>query len=85
MLEHRSRLLRLFRGHADHFMRDCSGEYDHHIRRTDLILEVGGKLGENLAFTSVFSADFFVTAVHTVMTADNDDAHLFISLMLTYS
>lgn len=48
MLEHRSRLLRLFRGHADHFMRDRSGEYDHHIRRTDLILEVGGKLVKTL-------------------------------------
>ena len=75
MLEHRSRLLRLFRGHADHFMRDRSGEYDHHIRRTDLILEVGGKLGENLAFTSVFFAYLFILTVHSVVTADNNNAH----------
>ena len=61
-------------------MRDPSRENHDNIGRPDLIFEVCRTLGEHLAFIPELFTDFFVTAVHSVVTADDYNAHNISSL-----
>ena len=65
-----SRPFGLLRGNGQHFMGDGFGEDNNHLRRAYLILEVGGALGEDLAFAAMGFAYLLIVAVHTVVTAD---------------
>jgi hypothetical protein len=58
-----------------HFVRNRSRKYDKHIGTADLVFKICRALGKNLAFTSVFFAYLFILTVHSVVTADNNNAH----------
>ena len=75
MLYVRARLLRLKSGGVEHFMCNRAGKNDNHIRRAYLIFEIRRALRKHLAFTAEAFADFLITAVHPVVTADNYNTH----------
>ena len=57
---------------------------DAEVRETQLVLEISWTLGEDLTLTAMTFADFFVSAVHSVMTAHNYDAHFLSSTGIVF-
>ena len=60
----------------------CVCKNDDHFRRADPVLEIGGTLCKDLAFTAVFFADLLILAVHAIMTADDDNTQ-FVPLLFS--
>lgn len=67
-------------GEAHHFMRDGIGEEDKDIGRTDRTESVHG-LWVNLGFTVILTAEVFIMADHTFISANDHYAHLVLVLL----
>ena len=70
---------RLVQSILHHFVRDGMREQNHQIRRSDAILHAALELAEHLCLTPVFSADLFISALHTFIAAYNYNAHMHLS------
>ena len=65
----------LIQSTADHFVGNCIGEQNSQIRSSDLFVQAGTHLGEYLCFTVIVFTYFFILTDHTVMSADDNNAH----------
>lgn len=75
----------LFSCTPQHLVRNRAGKYHNHLRIADLVLEIRGALCKHLAFATVFFAYLFISALHTIMTANNHNIHIvFAPLRRTY-
>ena len=74
--------LGLLYGTDDHLVRDGPGEYDHQVRRPNLLLHGPVFLCKDLGAESVAFADILVAADHTFVAADDDCAHNNLSFLV---
>lgn len=72
--------LHLAEGEAHHFMRDGIGKEDEDIGRADRT-ESPHSLRIDFCFTVILTAEVFIMADHTFISADDHYAHLFLFLL----
>ena len=77
MLNHCPCFPSLFRRHADHFMGHCFGKHNYDIGLSYLTFKICRTLGKNFALTSMPFANFFITAMHPIMSAYDNHTHEF--------
>ena len=73
--DHLSGLPNLVQGAAHHFVGYGVGEKDKQIRAADLLVQIGAHLSEYLCLAVIIFTDFFILAYHSVMAADDNNAH----------
>ena len=66
----------LVHGAVEHFVGHGAGKEDQQIGRTDFVSQSAAHFCENLGTAAVFFAEVFVLALHTLISADDDNAHL---------
>lgn len=73
--DHLSGLPNLVQGATHHFVGYGVGEKDKQIRAADLLVQIGAHLSEYLCLAVIIFTDFFILAYHSVMAADDNNAH----------
>ena len=74
-LDDRVAALQLPQGALDHFVRHGAGEENGQIRVAQLVFQAAHRLDENLGPTAVGLTQIHIAALHTLVAAQNDNAH----------
>ena len=70
--------LDLAEGSAQHFVRHGAGKENHQIGISQLVFQNADRLCKDLGLAAVFPADILIPALHTFVSAKNDNAQCFL-------
>lgn len=71
--------LGLGHGATDHFMRHRIGKKHYQIRASDFFFQITGHLRKHFSFALILLTYLFILAGHTIVAADNYNAHFIFS------